>query len=253
MPVYGRTLARRSSQLGLTKVFDRAKVPDDISILYLDLGTHKEGAELSLVVDRILPKMSKAFEAYGFEASQGSFDQVDRRFSDRNNVGIIHAALCRELPGDRKIRLYSDLKSGIGDSLYRLTNTYEEVSAMRLSDWLNDKEINLETQIVLLRMNIEGAEYDVIQDLVENKLAMHIDGYYGMWDDVSKLDWRRDVYFRDFLSKNHIFPFTFNGRDMRWNIRIRCIEYDINTFVLAGLEKLKRNSCTDSKPTRPGR
>ena len=88
-------------------------------------------------------------------------------------------------------------------------------------------------------MNIEGAEYDVIEDLVESQLARYISGYYGMWDDVSKIDMQRDDRFRAFLAKNQIHPFTFNGRDIPWAVRMSCIEYDINTSVLTGMRKLE--------------
>ena len=133
--------------------------------------------------------------------------------------------------------LYQDSGRGSGDSLYRRSDSYEEVGATRLSDWLLRRNIILQRGICLLRMNIEGAEYDVIRDLVERGLAQNIDGYYGMWDDVFKIDQQRDEAFRAFLTANRIHPFTFNGRDMRWSWRRRCIEYDINTSVLARLHK----------------
>ena len=38
-------------------------------------------------------------------------------------------------------------------------------------------------------------------DLVNSGLAGYIDGYYGMWDDISKIDKQRDDAFRAFLQK----------------------------------------------------
>ncbi len=111
---------------------------------------------------------------------------------------------------------------------------------MRLSDWLREKNISLEDRICLLRMNIEGAEFDVLQDLVESGLATNVDGYYGMWDDVSKINVKRDVEFREFLSRNGIRSMTFNGRDVRWRFRMKCIEYDMNTSVMVGSRRLER-------------
>ena len=82
----------------------------------------------------------------------------------------------------------------------------------------------------------------MLQDLVESGLAAHIDGYYGMWDDISKTDIPRDAEFRAFISRNAIRSFTFNGRDVRWRVRMKCIEYDMNTSALAGLRRLERRS-----------
>ena len=232
-----RAIVRRVSLLGLTRIFAKARVPDDISVLYLDFGTHKEGAELSLMVDDFLPQVCNNFEAYGFEASQESFEQADEKFSGRENVRIIHKAVCHVLPSDGKIRLYHDLKSGLGDSLHRQTASYEEVEALRLSDFLCN--VVMDNRIILLRMNVEGAEYDVIKDLVESGAAKYINGYFGMWDDVSKFDIQRDDEFRTFLLKNQIYTFTFNGRDLRVPFRRKCITYHIQTHILTSLLQLQ--------------
>lgn len=234
-----RTLVRKVSLLGFTKIVSKARVPNEISILYFDLGTHMEAAELTLMVDRILPSMSERFEAYGFEATQEFFEQANAKFAGRKNVNLIHKALCYVLPSDGKIKLYKSKGKGLGNSLYRSSDTFEEVEAIRFSDWLRNRNIDLENSICLLRMNIEGAEYDVLQDLVSSGLAKYIDGYYGMWDDVYKLDKQRDDQFRAFLRENQLYPFTFNGRDLKYSARIRCIEYDINTSVQVKLHKLK--------------
>jgi len=250
-----RAVARRLCTLPLSKLFSSTKIPDDLSVVYFDMGTHKEGAELAIMVDRMLPKMSNKFEAYGFEANRNNFDQVKKKFTGKKHVSLYHKALCYALPTNGKIKLYHvDLTDhlsnsgkpqesweslrGAADSLYRQSSSYEEVEAIKLSEWLHDNNINLEDKICLLRMNIEGAEYDVIQDLVESGLAKHIDGYYGMWDDVSSIDEQRGQHFRAFLSKNNICPFTFNGRDSIVPLRLKCIEYDIKTHVQAGLLKM---------------
>jgi hypothetical protein len=156
-----------------------------------------------------------------------------------------HKALCHEVPSQGKLRLYKDSAGGLGDSLYRQGAMYEEVEAQRFSDWLREQNIGMENKVCLLRMNIEGAEYDVVKDLVESGLATHISGFYGMWDDVSKIDKHRDAEFRSFLSRHQIWPLTFNGRDMQWPLRLRCIEYDINTSVQAGLKKLSKEGPRD--------
>lgn len=234
-----RALARRISQLGFTKIFSKATVPDHISVIYLDLGTHKQGTELSWMVDFVLPQMCSTFEVYGFEASRESFKQICNKFSGRKNVKIINKALCYSLPFDGKRRLYKDMLDGIGDSLYRQTASYEEVEAMRLSDFLRENNIIKDNRIVLLRMNIEGAEYDVIKDLLESGFAKYIKGYFGMWDDLSKIDFKRDDEFRTFLARNKIHTFPCNRRDMSWALRRKCIAYDMHTHILKGLPKQK--------------
>jgi FkbM family methyltransferase len=240
--LFVRAVARRSSLLGVRRIFAKARARDGVRIIYFDVGTHKEGAELAAMTDAILPRMGSDFEAFGFEASQESFHQVNQKFLGNRHVSVVHKALCNATPPQGKIRLYHDAAGGLGDSLHRPGDSFEDVEAARFSDWLRERNIALEDRICLLRMNIEGAEYDVLQDLVENGLAAHVDGYYGMWDDISKTDIPRDAEFRAFLSSNGIRSCTFNGRDMRWRVRLKCIEYDLNTSVLAGLRRLERRS-----------
>ena len=239
--LFTRALNRRISKMGIAQVFSRTKVPPGLSLLYFDLGTHKEARELSWMVEKVLPRLCDHFEAYGFEAARECFEQAKAKFVGRENVRLIHRALCYELPADGVVKLYKDSGAGLGNSLYRsFYAAYEEAPAVRLSGWLRENNLHPESSICLLRINIEGAEYDVIMDLVENGLARQIDGYYGMWDDISKIDQQRDEMFRAFLAKHRIFPFAFNGRDFTAVLRMKCIEYDIKTQVQAGIRRIKK-------------
>ncbi len=236
--LYMRAMVRRVARRGLTSLFFTPAIPENISIIYFDLGTHKEAKELVLMVDKILPHICQKFNCYAFEACQESFEKAQEILANRENVKLINKALCYQIPIDGKIRLYKDKKVGLGNSLYRQSETYEETEATRLSDWLHQNNIDLQNYICLLRMNIEGAEYEVLQDLVNSGLAKYIDGYYGMWDDLSKINRQRDEEFRAFLSDHQIDSVTFNGRDLNWFFRIKCIEYDINTSVQVGLQRI---------------
>jgi hypothetical protein len=86
-------------------------------------------------------------------------------------------------------------------------------------------------------MNIEGAELDVIRDLVESGEAGVVDGWFGMWDYVAKIDPERDRVFRALLADAGISPFTFNGRDFLFRPRLACIEYDIHTSILGAMRR----------------
>lgn len=235
-----RAFVNRMIALGPLKIFSAPDLPDDVSILYLDLGTHKEGHELAFMVDEILPRIASNFEAYGFEASEESYQAVRAKFSDRANVTVIRRALCQGTADGARIKLYIDRNDSTGNSLYREGVDFEEVEAMRLSDFLSRIEVDNRKQITLLRMNIEGAEFDVVKDLVDSGVAQSIDGYFGMWDDVSKIDLHRDKEFREFLCSNKIRSFPFNGRDMRWPLRRRCIAYEVETRILRAALTLRR-------------
>lgn len=244
-----RAFARRVSLLGVSQLFARARGPDQFSVLYLDLGTPKQGAELKWMAERVLPRLAANFEAIGFEANNESYGFVSEHIPDSGSVRVIHAALCHILPEDGKVRLHKDTQGGLGDSLYRETASYDEVEALRLSDFLREHDALSGRRIILLRMNIEGAEFDVIKDLVDSGLASRIDGYFGMWDDLSKIDLQRDEEFRAFLEENRIVTFPFNGRDMGSSARKACIAYHVHTQVLARLADARQGVARERQNT----
>jgi FkbM family methyltransferase len=239
--LFGRAVSRRVRETGIASLAGSWRLPKGVSILYLDLGTHKEAKELALMVTETLPRISDTFDAYGFEASEECFLQAQPRFAGRENVHLIRGALCHLPPPNGKLNLYKEPGDGLENSIYRSHYAvYEEVNAIRLSDWLREHNLDPRNIVCLLRMNIEGSEFDVIKDLVESGLAECIDGYFGMWDDLSKIDRQRDAEFRAYLAQHDISPFTFNGRDLESPLRMRAIEYEIVTAVRAGLSRVKR-------------
>lgn len=233
-----RVLTRRIVKTGLKSIINTDIFLNIDSILYFDLGTHREANELFLVTDSILPRLCTNYKAFGFEASRLFYQEVKSKYIHKRNVKIINNALCFDLPKTGKVKLFIDPEGGEGNSIYRKHfRKFEEVAAVRFSDWIQRNNIDLSKSVCLLRMNIEGAEYDVIKDLVDSRLAENIDGYYGMWDDVSKIDISRDKEFRALLAKHDISSITFNGRDLKDPLRMECIRYDIRTSLLSGLNK----------------
>jgi FkbM family methyltransferase len=236
-----RALGRRLRYVGVSGFCTRPNVPLEFPVLYLDLGLHTDAEELSLMVNEVLPQLCPRFSAFGFEACRNFYIAAKAKLANAERVSLVHAAVCQKVPESGKIKLYRDRADGLGNSVYRdHLSDYEEVPALRLSDWLRSHHIDLMRNICLIRMNIEGAEVDVISDLVESGLAKYIDGYFGMWDDMSKIDQTRDDEFRGFLRKNHIHPFTFNGRDIEAPaLRMKAIRYDVVTAIRIGVKRIQ--------------
>ena len=67
--------------------------------------------------------------------------------------------------------------------------------------------------------------------LIDVGFARHVDGWFGMWDDVGKINPEADREFRARLAANGIRPVTFNGRDMPFRLRRACIRYAVRTAV----------------------
>jgi hypothetical protein len=80
-------------------------------------------------------------------------------------------------------------------------------------------------------MNIEGAELFAVQDLLASGRATRIAGYYGLWDDLSRISPARDREFRRLLRSSRIRHLTFNDRDLDRRVRRWAIRTDIETSI----------------------
>jgi FkbM family methyltransferase len=236
-----RVVRRRARACGVPACFVLRALPPSMPLLYLDLGTHRAGRELEFMAVDVLPRISDSFVAIGFEANSESCAAATARLGNLPRVRIVHCALVDELPPGGAIRLFKAANEGIGDSLYRTGPQSEDVAALRLSDFLVDNHLDPIMTPTILRMNIEGAEFDVLRDLDRRDLLRHVDGFYGMWDDLSKIDGAADDSFRSFIREHGIHTLTFNGRDMNWALRRWCIRYDIRTALRVGANRKRPN------------
>lgn len=189
------------------------------TINWFDLGTHEDARELRFVERALLSALPNPRHFYAFEANPATFRAVQSKLEGLPNLRCFNVALVKDPPKAGKVRLFTTGR-GLGDSVYRKGRGEPvDVPARRLSEVIRDERIDLEGSINLLRMNIEGSEFDVIEDLVERDLVRHFQGFFGMWDDVAKIDPVRDERFRALLRETGIRPFPFNGRDLRFALR----------------------------------
>jgi FkbM family methyltransferase len=208
--------------------------PDKI-VNYFDLGTHDDAFELRWVADEFLSTLPNPYKIYAFEANPNSFNKAVNNTTHIPNLKLYNVALVNGRAELGKIRLYTG-GNGHADSLYRAKNSYVDVSAKRISDFFREEKIELEKGINILRMNIEGAEYEVINDLIENDLVKYFDGFYGMWDDVSKINYEKSKEFRKILKAKKIYPYPFNGRDMNVKGRLQLIKQSLERSIY-GMDK----------------
>ncbi len=251
--LWARAIFQRWQVTGFSAELWNPHLPADMCVLYLDLGTHREARELQWVVRHVLARRTTHYRAVGFEASQTFYKEAQQNTAHLPHVEMVHAALCYQIPRGNTVRLYLSPADGRASSLYRTSfGVYEEVPAIRLSDWIQDQDVDLTRTVLILRMNIEGAETEVIRDLLETGLAEYVDGYFGMWDDVAKDDPEKGKAFLNLLNQAGIRPFTFNDRDFRSDWRMRCIAYALDTALLRGVRRTRGAQCNENTESSPG-
>lgn len=180
------------------------------SVLYIDCGTHTAGIQVRAVDKWLRPAVGR-LDVLAFEANPTHYAAARKALRDIDNLDLRNLALVGPNYAEPTVTLYLSGKKGKGDSLFAAREESGSVSvpAARLSDYLASSDHDAR----LLRMNIEGAEVYVIEDLVASGLTDRIDGYFGMWDDLSKIDPAMDSDFRRLLRENDLRPIPFNDRD----------------------------------------
>jgi len=210
--------SRRSRQGGRSRV------------LYIDCGVHKRGEQVRKVHEWLHDQCDLSI--LGFEANPTSFAEGSAALADLSDLDLRQVALVGpDVSGDH-VTLYVGTGDAKGDSLFSERGTSSiDVPAERLSKILADDYPWFRDATVLLRMNIEGAELFVIEDLVAAGITDSVDGYFGMWDDLSKIDPQRDEVFRELIDARRIHTTSFNDRDMPYALRMWAVKVALEAAI----------------------
>jgi FkbM family methyltransferase len=160
-----------------------------MKVNYFDLGSC-EGVELLWMAGQILPSLKvENFSIYGFEASKPYADGLKSRFKLNPNITICHKAISDT---EEEIRLYH-ASNGLGHSIFSTKNNvskdrFERVESIRFSKWIEENNIDLESSFNIMKVNIEGAEWHLFRDLIENDLVKHFDIFCGAGHDIEKIE-----------------------------------------------------------------
>jgi len=186
---------------------------------YFDLGLHT-GLELRYALTRVLiPAANKKlidFQAYGFEASEKLALRLKEQYHPHPelNTTIIHKAISNT---EDKIKLYHTdpvkQPEGVGHSIFRtknnVTDSYEEVDGIIFSKWLKENVPNYKKHFNILKVNIEGAEWHLYKDLVDNNLLQYFPVILGSGHDVNKVSELDDEAYWKLIKDNNIVLHPF--------------------------------------------
>ena len=157
---------------------------------YFDLGV-LAGEELKWMVDKITPKLGLECRFHGFEAALHHCSQIRIRYEKNSNVRMYHKAISNKIG---KIKLYGMNNSGCnivggiivgscnGSSIYSTKNNvskdkYEMVEAIKFSDFVTENIPTFKEDFNIVKINIEGAEWDFFNDVIDNDLLKQVIKY----------------------------------------------------------------------------
>ena len=182
-----------------------------MKVNYFDLGVYK-GVEADWMVSNIFPMLGISdYRVYCFEACKAYATRLSRLYSNNDKVTVINKAVV-DKPG--MVNLYYS-PNMVGHSVFatkkNVINKYEEVEGIVFSDWLKENVEDYETSFNILKVNIEGAEWYLFNDLVKTGINKHIDVFCGQGHDVEKVGELSDKIeqYYSLLKENNIHLYRF--------------------------------------------
>jgi|TARA_R110002020_G_scaffold172739_1_gene363103 FkbM family methyltransferase len=155
-------------------------------IHYYDLGLYS-GGEVEMFID-ICTRNNWDYRVYGVEAHPEYAQEVHDRYVNNSKVNIFNYAISENI---EKIKLYlAHGNGGQGNSIFRTKNnvsdTHYEVQGIPFSTMLENYP-DFNKQFNILRFNIEGAEWYMMNDLINNNLHKNFNIICGAGTDIHKV------------------------------------------------------------------
>lgn len=179
---------------------------------YFDFGLFR-GTEMGWMVDNILPSLGiKNYHIYGFEACKHYADVLKKHYVSDDKVTIINKAI---VDTPKKVKLYY-ADNAVGHSVFstkrNVSENHEEVDGAVFSEWLEENVPDYKLAFNIIKVNIEGAEWFLFNDLVNSGVHKYIKIYCGQGHDVEKVEELKDKvkeYYQLLKDNNiHLHRFT---------------------------------------------
>jgi FkbM family methyltransferase len=188
-----------------------------MKVLFVDLGVH-DGQEIEDVL-RVIKGTNIEVDIYGIEANPQLHTLVSNKYRKNPNIKLFNICIGNET---KKVKFFL-ANNPISSSIYRdkiyVTDKFVEVDMKKLSDFIKDIDGFDEYDVKILKANIEGAEYDMLQDLEEND-SFVFDLYlgsgpepYSLLKDMTKIPSIKDKMpdAENIMDRNNIVSHRFIG------------------------------------------
>lgn len=156
-----------------------------MKIRYFDFGLHR--AQELFHMQKFLPSISNDIEYYGFEACKTHADFCNKY--KNKNTKILQLAISNTHNDVIKLYHSSNL---VGHSIHSTKSNvdktnFEYVNTIKFSKWLKENNIDLKDSFNIIKINIEGAEWEFFNDIVNSDLNKYVDIFCGQGHDVEKI------------------------------------------------------------------
>jgi FkbM family methyltransferase len=136
-----------------------------------------------------------------FEPVKDFFDIIKDRFKDNQDIQYFQFGL-----GDSD-RIDTITLSANGSSIFGDNSNREEMKMIDVKNWI--KEYNI-IKINLLKLNIEGGEYELLDRLIECDLIKIIDNIQVQFHDINKDSYLHVLKIRESLKNTHKSTYSYD-------------------------------------------
>jgi len=171
-----------------------------IKVNYIDLGVHS-GQEIDIVLDDYSDEWKNHIDLsiYGVEANSNLIDYLEKKYQHLDYVEIFNNAIV-EQSGQTKLYLGDGtLASSIYSTKHNVTDQSISVMGYSFSDFVKNYISDFKSSYNVLKLNIEGAELAVYENLIEENMMGDIDIFCGHpshdIEKVSELESKRKRYY----------------------------------------------------------
>jgi FkbM family methyltransferase len=139
---------------------------------------------------------------YIFEPVNNFFDIINRKFHNYEKIKVYNFGLSNKTS---KEYMYFDDN---GSSLYNKSNSKLQIDLVSMFDFMINNNIE---KIDLLKLNVEGEEYNIMYHLIENKLINKINKFQIQYHKfVEDFDKKREYISNFLLNNNYIRVYNYN-------------------------------------------
>lgn len=145
-----------------------------------------------------------------FEPVEDFWVKIQSRFSRNKKIAIHRFGLSNETVRTR-IYLGED-----ATSIFKVTPESREISLVKASDFLEESGIR---KIALMKINIEGGEYDLLEHLIDTGLVMNIRNIQVQFHDFVTDAEKRMNSIQAKLKRTHILTYQYPFVWENWNAK----------------------------------
>lgn len=157
----------------------------------------------------------KIYNKYGckifiFEPIEKYFNLIFEKFKDNKNIKVFNFGLSND---SKKIKIYH---TDDASSVFGSGDSSEEIKLESFCDFLENNKLE---KIDLMKINIEGGEYELIEDIIiRNNQTKILDIQVQFHRFVPNCFERRE-YIREILSKTHQITYDYEFIWENWKLK----------------------------------